>query len=899
MSKPTVKELDEGLKALIHWERFAVHLPGVEYEDIGVIRKNKRGDVIDQKLDLYETWLKAYPDASWSDVVKALETIDENTIASNLRVKFPESSGSVNSQACIRAQEEVVDKLESLHDEFVLLANEVKDVTERNVEENKTTLGDLVQHVEEQKAFNIQFQKVEATNDFFKVIKPHYNFLDCYLIISLAVLLTGAIATNANEYKEKTKKFMRGTEINNLRGRLQPYFQKFMSNSHTKVLIILENAWGTQSVWLVKQLVKQLFSLQHPDQCQWFHIISGSLTIILSTSGQLVGSLIERSRKKTQFMKLMGITCLKIGDDYDVVLNEQENDDYSFEYSLIQATVENNIEAVEFLLQKIQVDVNVQTNHSIIKKYPEKLYMSESFVATQLSTFHVSFMSLIEDVENELQRTVEHTEVALKAMVKHTTLLPPVRSANDFIQAIKPYYNFLNYHLMSSLVPFLPDKVSQRVKEYSYKVELFFKEANVTYLKNRLELYFNKENSCKMKVTMVLENAWNRCSMWFIEQLLQSIFSPTHLSLFQWFRVNPGSVSIVFLAPKCITSNIIQISAMKIDFMKLVGIISLQIGNVFVLKSEKKSKKEFSFKEAVVQAKTVENNGAVKLLEKVEQESVAIAQMFEVDNNKNYILNIDAGATPLIIACCNDNTQLMKLLLTKGADPNIQTSRKILTALIYTSLIGNSDAFRILLDHGADINSTTVYKETVMHSACIAGNTQIMKIIIRENPDLMNVTTFNGATPLHSSSKHGNVLAVKQLIKAQADPNHQDNDGETPLHRASHSNHPYVVEQLLQALANPNIQNHDGATPLHMASYNGHQQIVELLLQAHAVINICNHDGETPLHGASYSGHVRVVKQLLQAQADPNIRCKNGKSALDIARQRNHLQIVELLTPSN
>ena len=64
-------------------------------------------------------------------------------------------------------------------------------------------------------------------------------------------------------------------------------------------------------------------------------------------------------------------------DDYDMIWNEEENDNYSFEISLIQATVENNTEAVEFLLQEMQVNAYVQTNHSIIKKYSYKCHKTK------------------------------------------------------------------------------------------------------------------------------------------------------------------------------------------------------------------------------------------------------------------------------------------------------------------------------------------------------------------------------------------------------------------------------------------------------------------------------------------------------------------------------------------
>ena len=49
MSKPTVKELDQCLRALVLWERFALHLPGIDQTDIDTIKENSRYDVVDRK----------------------------------------------------------------------------------------------------------------------------------------------------------------------------------------------------------------------------------------------------------------------------------------------------------------------------------------------------------------------------------------------------------------------------------------------------------------------------------------------------------------------------------------------------------------------------------------------------------------------------------------------------------------------------------------------------------------------------------------------------------------------------------------------------------------------------------------------------------------------------------
>ena len=86
-SRPTVKELDPELKGLVRWKRFAIHLPTIEQSDIEEIEQNNRGNIEDQRLAIYGTWLRKHSSASWLDVITALDIIDETVLVEHLKVK--------------------------------------------------------------------------------------------------------------------------------------------------------------------------------------------------------------------------------------------------------------------------------------------------------------------------------------------------------------------------------------------------------------------------------------------------------------------------------------------------------------------------------------------------------------------------------------------------------------------------------------------------------------------------------------------------------------------------------------------------------------------------------------------------------------------------------------------
>ncbi len=85
IDRPTLRELVIRLKGLVMWERFAIHLPEIETPHIEII---KRESPEDQKIQLFHKWLRVCPSASWQHVIYALETVDENKIASDIRREY-------------------------------------------------------------------------------------------------------------------------------------------------------------------------------------------------------------------------------------------------------------------------------------------------------------------------------------------------------------------------------------------------------------------------------------------------------------------------------------------------------------------------------------------------------------------------------------------------------------------------------------------------------------------------------------------------------------------------------------------------------------------------------------------------------------------------------------------
>ena len=83
--KPEVKDLMQKLKTLIEWYKFAENLPKIEQHHIKKIKYENKGDIDEQKRALFNKWLAIYPGAKYSDVVEALKTAGETTLADDVR----------------------------------------------------------------------------------------------------------------------------------------------------------------------------------------------------------------------------------------------------------------------------------------------------------------------------------------------------------------------------------------------------------------------------------------------------------------------------------------------------------------------------------------------------------------------------------------------------------------------------------------------------------------------------------------------------------------------------------------------------------------------------------------------------------------------------------------------
>jgi ankyrin repeat protein len=185
-----------------------------------------------------------------------------------------------------------------------------------------------------------------------------------------------------------------------------------------------------------------------------------------------------------------------------------------------------------------------------------------------------------------------------------------------------------------------------------------------------------------------------------------------------------------------------------------------------------------------------------------------------------------------------------------------------------------------------------------------------LKVLAKENPDLLHAKDEQGETPLHRAARRGFLRAAEFLLAHKADVNALNTWQGTPLHYAVFSGETKMVELLLRNGANVNALGSIeyetasktntlfGGRPLHVAAFRGNNAIAELLLRHKADVNGATSGGRTPLYSAIEQGFLGFVRLLLARGADVNRSDAYGETPAMRAAALGHENIVRLLLES-
>jgi len=303
-----------------------------------------------------------------------------------------------------------------------------------------------------------------------------------------------------------------------------------------------------------------------------------------------------------------------------------------------------------------------------------------------------------------------------------------------------------------------------------------------------------------------------------------------------------------------------------------------------------------------------------------------------IDRQYSYteLVAYQGGFAPLHLAARQGSLDAVQALLDAHADINQRTAGDQATPIIVATLNGHFDLARLMLDKGADPNLAQLNGVTPLYAAINcqwaprAGYPQprayeqqktsyldLMSALIDKgaNPnarlkmkvwysgydfDLSGVDEI-GATPFWRAAYASDIEAMKLLVSRGADPNIPSMKG---AGRPRTGDAQREVEDVSKAPPVP--VGGPGVPPVVAAAGSGYGEgfaanshryaptgmlaaVKYLIEELHADPNARDHEGNTALHNAAARGDVEMIKYLVSKGADVKAVTREGKTTADMA----------------
>ena len=218
------------------------------------------------------------------------------------------------------------------------------------------------------------------------------------------------------------------------------------------------------------------------------------------------------------------------------------------------------------------------------------------------------------------------------------------------------------------------------------------------------------------------------------------------------------------------------------------------------------------------------------------------------------------------------------------------------TALYYASLCGFSGVANYIINtHGEDVNAKSGSHGTPLRAASYKGQIDVVRVLLDHGANVNTLDKKN--TPL-SSACHGGHLEIMRLLLehgADVDVGADSDNGDLVLHLASKAGQAEAIQLLLRHNADVNAGGFLGWTPLHEASFGGHAVVVQLLLDHGADINALSMGHNAPLRLALDGRSLEVTRLLLERGADVDIRDERNRTTYQVAESIEQTEFVQLL----
>ncbi len=292
--------------------------------------------------------------------------------------------------------------------------------------------------------------------------------------------------------------------------------------------------------------------------------------------------------------------------------------------------------------------------------------------------------------------------------------------------------------------------------------------------------------------------------------------------------------------------------------------------------------------------------------------------------------------TPLHAAATFGQSEVMKLLIAKGSDPNIfhdhgfhaifqmfttaNTIESVETLTTLDWVVRKQEYFDFDV-HAMDVLhrnliQVIVRSDTRASVHCGLQQTKLVDALLAKRPCLDN-QDFEGSTALHEATKNGRLDIVERLMNGLATPTIRDNRGRSPIHYAAELGHVAIGRFLLgETVTGIDDCDVTGWSPLRLAVKWDHLDTVKLLVELGArcgckfLNDAVRYDAQNSfdffltigvrpdsevLMSSIYETNLHYLRSCITGGVSPNSPLGDGWTALTMAVHHERTPALQLL----
>ena len=322
--------------------------------------------------------------------------------------------------------------------------------------------------------------------------------------------------------------------------------------------------------------------------------------------------------------------------------------------------------------------------------------------------------------------------------------------------------------------------------------------------------------------------------------------------------------------------------------------LAAQMGNMNMLHLllRQASSRQSELKKLLAKSVCLESGDEVNIMQMAPHDAISLLVQFGADPNS---VRGETHASPLFQAAHKQNTDLMRVLLEAGANPNMQDKTGNMPLMEAIS-VGSIEAVAILLEAGASpnvpnnagfnaVNQCAQYGHveildllvraggllvsedmftSALHSAAFWDEAEILRVMLTKYKAPVNTLSKINTLPIHPAIRKGHSSCLRVLIEEGADISFKSPlTGDTLLHLAVRENQREAVRLLVKARLNQDEFDNDNLTPLMLAVQLNRHDLIPILFAAGASLERKDTEGNTPLHIAATHSSLRSAKCIL------------------------------------